>query len=70
MFLHDMELLNECGRVPDPLDGGSIGQHGAPQPGPDCESGMEHARVGGRAGVVLHGKSRAVIKKGGMEVGR
>ena len=28
-----MELSNEFGRVPDPLDGGSIGQHGAPQPG-------------------------------------
>ena len=28
-----MELLNDFGRVPDPLDGGSIGQHGAPQPG-------------------------------------
>ena len=30
---------------------------------------MEHARVGGRAGVVLHGESRTVIKKGGWKSG-
>ena len=28
-----MELSDEFGRVPDPLDGGSIGQHGTRQPG-------------------------------------
>ena len=32
-FFYDMELLNDFGRVLDPLDGGSIGQQGAPQPG-------------------------------------
>ena len=32
-FFNDMELLNDFGRVPDPLDGDSIGQHRAPQPG-------------------------------------
>ena len=30
---------------------------------------MEHAWVGGRAGVVLHGESRTVIKKGGWKSG-
>ena len=35
--------------------------------GPDSESGVEHAWVGGRAGVVLRGESGTVIKGGGWK---
>ena len=57
-----MELSDEFGRVPDPLDGGRIGQHGTRQP--DCEGGMEHAWVGGRPGVALRREFGAVIQGG------
>ena len=65
-----MELSDEFGRVPDPLDGGSIGQHGTRQPG--ARTAKAAWSTPGLAGDLesLFAENLEQLSKGGMGVGR
>ena len=69
-LFNDMELLNDFGLVLDPLDGGGIGQHGAPQP--EARTAKAAWRMPGLAGELesFCTENLEQLSKRGMEVGR